>query len=177
MQTSHDPGSARGPQRVCARWLQNGLLVLVSLLGFAVARPGLSEEKKSATQAEQLAFGVKMAQRGLWSEALFRFQQAARLKPSDPKVLNNLAVAHEALGLFDQALEIYREALRVDPNNQTLRRNYARFVEFYQSFKPPAEGEKGEASENGEEADETDETDETEAADPGAEVEGDPNRP
>ena len=90
---------------------------------------------------EQLAFGVKMAKRGLWSEALFRFRQAEKTQPGNPRVLNNLAVAYEAVGLFDEALETYKAALEVDPANRELRRNYARFIEFYQAFKPDEEPE------------------------------------
>ena len=99
--------------------------------------------------SEQLAFGVTMAKRGLWSEALFRFQQAERLEPANPRVLNNLAVAYEANGLFEKALEAYQAALRADAGSRDLKENYARFVEFYQSFKAkPAEAaEGGEAGE------------------------------
>ncbi|MEM7481324.1 MAG: tetratricopeptide repeat protein [Acidobacteriota bacterium] len=77
-----------------------------------------------------------MARRGLWNEALFRFQQAQRLEPSSFRVMNNLAVAYEATGQFDEALEAYQGALAASPNNRELRRNYSRFIEFYQSFKP-----------------------------------------
>jgi len=89
----------------------------------------------------QLGFGVDMAKRGLWSEALFRFRQAEKEAPSNPRVLNNLAVAYEAVGLFEEALETYKAALKADPANRELRRNYARFIEFYQSFKPKEEPE------------------------------------
>ena len=77
-----------------------------------------------------------MAQRGLWSEALFRFRQAQAQRPDDPRVLNNMAIAHEALGQFELALQHYQDALKADPNNRDLRRNYSRFVEFYRAFKP-----------------------------------------
>ena len=85
---------------------------------------------------DQLAFGVQMAKRGLWSEALFRFRQAEKAQPGNPRVLNNLAVAYEAVGLFEEALETYKAALKADPANKELRRNYARFIEFYRAFKP-----------------------------------------
>ena len=62
--------------------------------------------------ADQLDFGVSMARRGLWNEALFRFQQAQEERPGDARILNNIAVAYEAVGLFDEALETYQEALR-----------------------------------------------------------------
>ncbi|MCB1036749.1 MAG: tetratricopeptide repeat protein [Acidobacteria bacterium] len=101
------------------------------------------------TADSQLAFGVTMAQRQLWNEALFRFRQAAKLDPSNPRIFNNLAVACEATGKFDEALENYQKALRLAPTDKTLKANYTRFVEFYQSFKAkPAEAaEGGEAGE------------------------------
>ncbi len=86
-----------------------------------------------------MQFGVEMARNGLWREALFRFENAERQRPGDPEILNNIAVAHEALGNFDLALEAYRLALDRAPGNNDLRRNYSHFTEFYQSFRPPEE--------------------------------------
>jgi Tfp pilus assembly protein PilF len=51
-------------------------------------------------------------------------------------VWNNLAVACEATGDYDGALKNYRRALELAPQDQQIKRNYSRFVEFYQSFKP-----------------------------------------
>lgn len=92
---------------------------------------------------DQLQFGVRMAQQGLWSEALFRFEKARQLDPGNARVLNNLAVALEAAGRYEEALEVYQEALELAPGNRNLRDNYARFADFYQSFRP-AEGGEGE---------------------------------
>lgn len=86
--------------------------------------------------AQQLEFGTDMAKRGLWSEALFRFRQASQLDPGNARILNNVAVAYEALGLFDEALETYREALAASPSDRELRENYSSFVDFYQNFRP-----------------------------------------
>lgn len=106
----------------------------------------MQAQKAEKSVREQLEFGVEMAQRGLWSEALFRFKAVEKVAPESSSVVNNLAVAHEALGLFDEALVYYRRAIELDPNNRGLKRNYSRFVEFYQGFKRPEEGEESEES-------------------------------
>jgi tetratricopeptide (TPR) repeat protein len=96
--------------------------------------------------SSQLSFGVNMAQHGLWSEALFRFHQAESLDPNNPRIQNDLAVAYEAAGDYDKALETYKKGLKLDPNSKELRANYARFVEFYQGFKSPDKPAQGSAS-------------------------------
>jgi Tfp pilus assembly protein PilF len=98
---------------------------------------------KTANATSQLAFGVDMARRGLWSEALFRFHQAAQIDPQNPRVLNNLGVAYEATGDYDKALSFYQQALKLEPNNRELRANYGRFVEFYQAYKGKEGKDKG----------------------------------
>ena len=87
----------------------------------------------------EVDFGVSMAKRGLWAEALFRFQQADMDRPNDPEILNNMAVAYEAVGQFDEALETYKRALQAGPTNSDLKRNYSAFIAFYQSYRPDAE--------------------------------------
>jgi tetratricopeptide (TPR) repeat protein len=107
----------------------------VFLLAGALA--SCSASKPPGDARSQLAFGIDMARRGLWNEALFRFEAASQQRPDDVRALNNLAVAREAVGRFDEALEAYRAALKLDPANRQAKQNYARFVEFYQSFRPP----------------------------------------
>lgn len=102
-------------------------LVFFSACGGHVGKP--------ETEGAQLAFGVQMARQGLWSEALFRFRQAERLDPANPRILNNLAVAHEALGNYEKALDFYQSAVKSAPGNREVKANYARFVEFYRSFR------------------------------------------
>ncbi len=119
--------SAAGPVLLA---LLPTLLLLLPL----VATVGCSGNSIEPSADDQLGFGVRMAQRGLWSEALFRFERARESDPSNPRSLNNIAVALEAAGRYDEALEAYREALRLAPGNRDLEENYARFVDFYQSF-------------------------------------------
>ncbi|MEO8275662.1 MAG: tetratricopeptide repeat protein [Thermoanaerobaculia bacterium] len=108
--------------------------VTASILLWSVSTPMLA---KSATSGKsQLAFGVDMAKRGLWSEALFRFEQARKGDPESLSILNNLAICYEAGGRFDEALATYKEALKLKPDNRVLKQNYTRFAEFYQGFRP-----------------------------------------
>ncbi|HEV7671953.1 MAG TPA: tetratricopeptide repeat protein [Thermoanaerobaculia bacterium] len=110
------------------------LFVLIASLLVAGLSAAPAAARDSAGGA-QLTFGVKMAQQGLWNEALFRFHQAELADPANPRIRNNLAVAYEATGDFEKALTYYKQALEASPNDRTLRGNYARFVEFYQAFK------------------------------------------
>lgn len=88
---------------------------------------------------EELEFGYKAARRGYWQEALARFEMAAELTPNQPRILNNIAVALEANGRFDEARTTYRAALALDPGNNRLRTNFERFEEFYASHVAPPE--------------------------------------
>lgn len=118
-------------------------LLLTALAAAALSLPGCGRHYRTPEAADsQLAFGVSMAQRGLWNEAMFRFQAAERLEPDNPHVFNNLGVAYEAAGDFEKALQNYQKALKLAPESREAKANYARFVEFYQSFKPKTDKDK-----------------------------------
>ena len=131
------------------------LLRRAALITVVVRLPLAARAADEPKLDKEISFGVKMAQRGLWNEALFRFKRAAELRPNDGKILNNLAVAYEAVGQYENALLAYQEALKADSTNRDLKRNYSRFIEFYQAFKPAPEesqGEVGEALETSQDA-------------------------
>jgi Tfp pilus assembly protein PilF len=107
----------------------------VSLLCILLPLAACSGYGQPNQASSQLAFGVDMARRGLWGEALFRFHEAEKLEPQNARVQSNLGVAYEAAGQFDKALDSYKKALSLAPNDKDIRTNYSRFVEFYQSFK------------------------------------------
>ena len=75
-------------------------------------------------------FGVRMAKMNLWREAMFRFRRAVEIEPSNAMAHNNLAVAYEANGDFDNARKEYLEALKLDRSNAYIQKNYSRYVEF-----------------------------------------------
>jgi Flp pilus assembly protein TadD len=93
-----------------------------------------SSGSQSLSAEDEMRFGVDAGRRGYWQEALFRFERAIAKEPANGEMLNNLAVTQEALGRFDDALATYKDALKAEPKNQNIRRNYARFAEFYSSY-------------------------------------------
>jgi tetratricopeptide (TPR) repeat protein len=123
--------------------LRSANICLVCLVAILLVLASGASYGKSNQASSQLAFGVDMAKRGLWKEALFRFQQAEKLEPENPRIQSNLGVAAEAAGQFDKALEYYQKALRLAPNDKGIRTNYTRFVEFYQGFKGKKDTKKG----------------------------------
>jgi Tfp pilus assembly protein PilF len=110
--------------------------VLIATLLLAAIGCGSSGDLSRAVTQRQ--FGVRMAKMNLWREAMFRFRRAVEIQPDNAMAHNNLAVAYEANGDFDDALKEYREALRLDRTNQYIQKNYSRFVEFTQRSKKRA---------------------------------------
>jgi Tfp pilus assembly protein PilF len=66
-------------------------LTLVLVLVAATALPAWARQRGAAK--EQVEFGVQVAQRGLWREAIYRWERATQLDPSYAAAFNNLAVA------------------------------------------------------------------------------------
>ena len=79
---------------------------------------------------EQVQFGINVAQNNLWHEALYRWQQAVKLDPSYAAAWNNLAIAYEHDGKFEDAKKAYEQALTLDPKNLMIRQNYDLFKEI-----------------------------------------------
>ncbi len=114
--------------------------MLILAVDFAAAGNPAAKEAEA-----EMEWGYKAARRGYWQEALSRFEHANALTPDKPRIINNIAVAQEANGLFEQALLTYQMGLAIDPRNDALRRNYGRFQEFYANYvvKPDEIEEKG----------------------------------
>ena len=78
----------------------------------------------------QVAFGINVAQRGLWREAIYRWEKAAEIDPTYAAAFNDLAIAYEHEGQLDKARKAYDKALELDPNNSQIRQNYELFKEI-----------------------------------------------
>jgi Tfp pilus assembly protein PilF len=78
----------------------------------------------------QVEFGVSVAQKGLWREAIYRWERAVEIDPTYAAAFNNLAIAYEHEGQFEKARKAYERATELDPNNTMIRQNYDLFREI-----------------------------------------------
>ena len=92
------------------------------------ASPVLADARGDAR--EQVTFGIGVAQRGLWREAIYRWEKAIELDPTYSAAYNDLAVAYEHEGQLDKARQSYERALNLEPNNAQIRQNYELFKEI-----------------------------------------------
>jgi Tfp pilus assembly protein PilF len=103
-------------------------LAIAVFLGALCASPAWADARGDAK--EQVEFGIQVAQRGLWREAIYRWERAAQLDPSYAAAFNNLAVAYEHEGQLDKARAAYEKALALEPDNALIRQNFDLFREI-----------------------------------------------
>ena len=105
--------------------IATALSFVAALLASAPAFADARGDAKS-----QVEFGIKVAQAGLWNEALYRWQKAVQIDPTYAQAWNNLAIAYEHDGKFEDAAKAYQKALELDPKNLLIRQNYDLFKEI-----------------------------------------------
>jgi Flp pilus assembly protein TadD len=93
-----------------------------------VASAAAADDRSAAKQ--QVEFGIKVAQNGLWREALYRWERAVQLDATYAEAWNNLAIAYEHAGRFDEARKAYETAIKLDPKNMLIQQNYDLFKEI-----------------------------------------------
>lgn len=72
-------------------------------------------------------FANKLAKEGLWQEAIYRWQKAASPGRDSAALHNNMAVALESLGRFEEARREYELALKLAPADPQIQSNFNRF--------------------------------------------------
>ena len=101
------------------------VLVVVGLLSVSRSFADARGDAKS-----QVDFGINVAQRGLWREAIYRWEKAVEVDPTYPAAYNDLAIGYEHEGHLDKARKAYERAIELDPNNPQIRQNYELFKEI-----------------------------------------------
>lgn len=97
------------------------LKTIVIILILVVVFGGCSAKKVYKSEFD---FANKMAQEGLWKEAHYRWKEILAEGKEGAAIYNNIAVALEHMGRFEEAEESYKKALALAPNNSTIQSNY-----------------------------------------------------
>ena len=100
------------------------VVLLLALAAAPLAADARSDAKK------HVEFGVQVAQKGLWREAILQWERAAEIDPTYAAAQNNLAIAYEHEGDLDKARAAYEKALTIEPNNSYIKQNYELFKEI-----------------------------------------------
>jgi Flp pilus assembly protein TadD len=102
-------------------------VAIAGLLG-CLAQPAFADARSEAKS--QVDFGIKVAQSGLWKEALFWWEKAVEIDATYAAAWNNLGIGYEHEGRFDDARKAYEKAVALDPKNILIRQNYDLFKEI-----------------------------------------------
>ena len=108
--------------------MKTAIALCAALIGAGVAAPVYADARADAKA--QVDFGVNVAERGLWREAIYRWEKAVEIDPNYAAAYNDLAVAYEHEGDLAKAKNAYEKALKIDPNNIQIRQNYELFKEI-----------------------------------------------
>ena len=104
------------------------LALLIACAATVSASPAFADARSEAKA--HVEFGINVAQRGLWREAIYRWEKASEIDPTYAAAFNDLAIAYEHEGQLDKARKAYERALELDPNNAQVRQNYELFKEI-----------------------------------------------
>jgi len=103
--------------------------VVLAVTAIAAAETSVRADARSDAR-EQVDFGINVAQRGLWREAIYRWEKAVELDPNYAAAFNDLGIAYEHEGQLEKARKAYEKALALEPNNANIRQNYDLFKEI-----------------------------------------------
>lgn len=106
-------------------------LVVTALLLALVFVPAVAGADERDDAAAQVEFGIAVARVGLWDEAEYRWKRATEIDPTYAAAWNNLGIAYEQNGRFEEALDAYETALDLDSNNVNIQQNYDLFREIH----------------------------------------------
>jgi Tfp pilus assembly protein PilF len=102
--------------------------ILLACASVGVATPAYADARSEAKA--QVEFGINVAQRGLWREAIYRWERAVEIDPTYAAAFNDLAVAYEHEGQLEKARAAYEKALALEPDNAQIRQNFELFKEI-----------------------------------------------
>ena len=103
---------------------------LFSVLVLVTAFAGAAYADARSDAKAQVEFGISVAQRGLWKEAIYRWERATQIDPTYAAAHNNLGIAYEHEGDLEKARAAYEKAIELEPDNTFIQQNYELFKEI-----------------------------------------------
>jgi Tfp pilus assembly protein PilF len=110
------------------------LVLLVLVISFSSCARQLMDN--------QLLFGIQAARQDLWDEAIFRWKKVVLSDANSAAAHNNLAVAYEKKGLWEEAKNEYEIALKLRPGNAHIKANYQNFKKNHEPVNKDKKDEK-----------------------------------
>jgi hypothetical protein len=110
--------------------LRSGALCRIGRL-LVAGTLGIGASCSLLADSSPLTFAWQMAKGGNWREAKFRWELELKRDPDNARMLNNLAVAQEALGQPDAARSTYGLALKTSAGEPSIEDNRQRFEQFW----------------------------------------------
>ncbi|HUU04576.1 MAG TPA: tetratricopeptide repeat protein [Patescibacteria group bacterium] len=96
-------------------------IILVTLCVFSITACAVNSYRSD------FEFASKLAKEGLWQEASYRLQKALAAGNNSAALHNNMAVALESLGRYEEAQREYELALKLAPANLQIQNNFSQF--------------------------------------------------
>ena len=87
---------------------------------------------------DSLRLGFRASENEQWNEAILRWETVVERSPRSVSARNNLAVAYEKMGRWEDARKEYEKALALDPSNIYVKHNFERFQENLDFWKDDA---------------------------------------
>lgn len=115
-----------------SRSLTATTLVTVMLLA-PTAFAGVRDDAR-----RQVEFGIEVAGKGLWREAIYRWERAVQIDPSYAEAYNDLGVAYEHEGEMEKARQAYEKAVSLSPAHASIKQNFELFKEVNDRAAGPA---------------------------------------
>jgi Tfp pilus assembly protein PilF len=106
------------------------VVLVVAVSALSVMRKPAARGGRARGAKTQVDFGIDVAQRGLWREAIYRWEKAVEIDPTYAAAFNDLAVAYEHEGQLDKARQAYEKAITIEPNNAQIKQNFELFKEI-----------------------------------------------
>jgi len=76
----------------------------------------IAEEEELSDFERFISQGNNLYSQGSFIQALLQYQQALKINPDNPKIINNVGVCYHRAGMTELAIKYYRQALKMDAN-------------------------------------------------------------